>query len=440
MFQEPIKTWFAAHEEEFLADLARLVSVESVKGAATAEQPYGPGPAAALAEALSIAERWGLRGENWENRLGIVELAGAGETDDRKLDVLAHLDVVPADPARWKKTAPFVMKREGERLYGRGVTDDKGPALAVLYALRAVRDLGLAKGGVRLVLGCDEENGSSELPYYYGRTKEAEMTLTPDAGWPVINTEKGILVGTLTAAVPAGRIKAIKGGSAYNAVPAECEAVLRDGEGERSLRTEGVPAHASMPDKGENAVTEMVALLAAEEGLSEEEAALFGALARLFPHGDWRGESLGIAMADDATGPLTISLDVIRFEEGVLTAQFDARLPYGFGDAEIRRLEEVFGEAGLAFTHGEAMPHHVPADTAFIRTLLETYEAYTGKEGYCYGIGGLTYCHHVKNGVAFGVEEPGSDHHIHGDDEYAELGELMLTGEIYAEAIARLTA
>ena len=115
--------------------------------------------------------------------------AGQGKA----LDILSHLDVVPVSED-WKKTQPFEPLIEGDRIYGRGTSDDKGPAIAALYAMRCVRELGLnLKNGVRLICGSDEECGSADLEYYYSQEQEALYTFSPDADYPLINIEKGRL-------------------------------------------------------------------------------------------------------------------------------------------------------------------------------------------------------------------------------------------------------
>jgi len=467
VYNAEINQFFEDHREEFLADLAQLVAVNSVKGEAKPGKPYGEGPAQALAQALRIAEKYGLYTENWENYLGIVQLAPGAA---RKLDILAHLDVVPAYAEHWTVTDPFVLKETDGRVYGRGVTDDKGPALAAIYALRAIKELKLpCREPVRVFLGCDEESGSSDLAYYFSRTQAADMTISPDAGWPVINLEKGILTGTLRAKAAAGdrlpRVVSVEGGQASNAIPGECEVRIRGlrravlepaltraaartgarfecrenqpgGEQEDvSLCISGVPAHASMPEKGNNAVTAALALLA---DLPFPEEPLWKTLADFFPHGDFRGKALGMALDHPLTGPLSLCLDVIRYKEGELRAVFDSRLPIGFGPEQIKRLEERLENGGLAFTHRETMPHYVPEDSPFIQSLLLAYEEFKGKKGGCRTIGGLTYCHGIKNAVAFGMESESADNHIHGNDEFAEVSELLGGGKIYVSAILRL--
>src|SRR5699024_10557105 len=111
--------------------------------------------------------------------------------EESQLDILAHLDVVPAGEG-WTVTEPFEPVEKDGRLYGRGTADDKGPAVAALYALRAVKELGIPlKKRVRLILGTDEECGSSDIQHYYAVEKEAPMTFSPDGAFPVVNIEKG---------------------------------------------------------------------------------------------------------------------------------------------------------------------------------------------------------------------------------------------------------
>ena len=149
--------------------------------------PYGRGPADALKAALQLAEGMGFAVQNDQNIVGTVDLAGGPP----RLDILAHLDVVPAGDG-WQVTAPYVPKIVDGRLYGRGSSDDKGPAIAALYAMHAVKTIGAPLSGrVRLILGTDEECGSSDLKHYYEREPEAPMSFAPDAEFPVINVEKG---------------------------------------------------------------------------------------------------------------------------------------------------------------------------------------------------------------------------------------------------------
>ena len=49
--------------------------------------------------------------------------------------VYNHLDVQPAESDDWK-TRPFEFTKQGNRYFGRGTTDDKGPAMTALFGAR----------------------------------------------------------------------------------------------------------------------------------------------------------------------------------------------------------------------------------------------------------------------------------------------------------------
>lgn len=84
--------------------------------------------------------------------------------------------------------------------------------------------------------------------------------------------------------------------------------------------------------------------------------------------------------------------------------------------------------------------HYVEENSDFIRTLLASYEEFSGKKGYCESTGGGTYVHGIPGGVAFGAGDHDFDSHLHGANERAKLGQLLMCAEVYAAVIARLCA
>ncbi len=73
-----------------------------------------------------------------------------------------------------------------------------------------------------------------------------------------------------------------------------------------------------------------------------------------------------------------------------------------------------------------------------MKTLLRVYEDYTGREGKCLAIGGGTYVHNLKNGVAFGASMPDTDNRMHGADEFAIVEELVTSAKMFAQVIVDL--
>ena len=185
-----IESFVSENTEAVFRDIARLVAVDSVEGSPAPGAPFGEGPRKALDLGLQIARELGLGAVDCEGKLGY---AYVGEDCDRYLATITHLDVVPVGDG-WTKE-PFGGELVGNRLYGRGTTDDKGPAVAALHAMRAVKEAGIPlKDGVKLILGCDEETGMQDMVYYKKKFGSADYGFSPDADFPVINIEKGGLV------------------------------------------------------------------------------------------------------------------------------------------------------------------------------------------------------------------------------------------------------
>ena len=164
---EELDRYIEEHWQQQIEDVCRLVSIDSSRSAPAPGKPFGRGAAEVLAEALSIAENKGFSTRCIEDCIGCVE----EEAPDEGVDILSHLDVVPAGTG-WTVTRPFSPLLSGERLYGRGTADNKGPSVAVLYALEAVRSLNKPfKRRVRILWGTAEETGSEDLTRYYKKYK-----------------------------------------------------------------------------------------------------------------------------------------------------------------------------------------------------------------------------------------------------------------------------
>jgi len=463
MEQARIERYFADKEGELTAALARLIAIPSTRGDSQPGKPFGEGPAAALEEGLAIAREWGLAAKNYDGYVGCVDL---NDREDQ-LHVLAHLDVVPAGEG-WD-TDPFTMVERDGVLYGRGVSDDKGPAAAALLAMRAAKELGgdLPRNA-RLILGADEESGMGDVRYYYEHEPHAPCAMTPDAEFPVINVEKGHYRVKLTQqwenAPTLPRIKGIQGGERLNVVPHQAQALLEGLEpqavesacrlvadstgcgyqivpaGERICVTAiGAAAHAANPDSGVNAITGLIAALCAMPFADSPSLRAVKALNRMFPHGDNHGHALGIDMEDDVSGRLTLNLALISLNEtGVVTA-FDSRTPLCATEENCAKVaEEVFSLMDFRWAGKMGAAHSVPEDSEFVQCLLRHYEAYTGQPGKCMSMGGGTYVHHIPGGVAFGACFPDYETYMHGPNERMRLSDLMTMAKIYTHVILEL--
>jgi len=462
MYREKIDAYFEAHREELVRDICRLIAIKSVRGEPKEGRPFGEGPAKALEEALKIAEKLGFSPENMENYVGTVDL----NDKPTELSILAHLDVVP-EGTGWTRES-FCGEVEDGKIYGRGSMDDKGPAVASLYALAAAKAIepNLNKNA-RVILGTAEETGSEDISYYYKRVSPSPKTFTPDGDFPVINIEKGRYAPTFGAAWPEDkalpRVVSIKGGDAANVVPPEATAVvegvdfdmleamsemieeysgakftLEEDDGLIKIMAQGKNAHAARPEEGINALTAILFLLSHIRLAPGRSYEMICALNELFAHGDFYGKYLGIEQKDEISGALTLNLGVMDFNLTGFSARFDCRFPVSgtresVADAAKAKLKakgiEIQGNYDIT------MPHHTPEDLPFVKTLLKIYEDYTGSKGKCLAIGGGTYVHGIEGAVAFGCGMPGKDNRIHGADEYVSIEDILLSARIFTQAI-----
>ena len=466
MYREKIDAYIDSKKDEMIEDLKTLVRIDSQRGRAEEGKPFGDGPAKAIAAAEGLMKQYGLQTTNYDNYV----VTGDFGTQEKALDILAHLDVVPVTED-WTVTEPFQPKVVDGRIYGRGTADDKGPAIAALYALRAIRELGLPmKKSVRLILGSDEECGSGDLEYYYAKEQEAPYTFTPDADFPLINIEKGSFKGEFSADFPAEDAKAyvvsFTSGDKVNVVPARAtlvvagvevavveEAAARvttqtnvafttesQADGTVKVSARGVAAHASTPAEGKNALTATLRLITAlpldaTKGLT----ALLG-LEALFPYEDTCGKQAGIDRENEESGALTLCFSIMDYTPEHLHAIFDARLPIGCTKENTSYpVKEALAQYGITLDNDELRePHCVPGDSWFVQTLLGSYERYFGKKGKALSTGGGTYVHELERGVAFGCMVPEVDNHMHGDDEFMEIEMLLRSAKIFADAILKI--
>ena len=163
-------------KEPLLQTLCESIRIRSVQQPAQEGAPYGPGVQQCLEHALAAARALGFATVDLDHQMGWCEYG----TGDEMIAVLGHLDVVPEGNG-WSFDPFGGIVQEG-KVFGRGSMDDKGPTMAALYALAALRDSGLPlRRRIRLLFGTNEETGSADMKYYKAHGGELPvMGFTPD--------------------------------------------------------------------------------------------------------------------------------------------------------------------------------------------------------------------------------------------------------------------
>ena len=329
--------------EEMIQTLKGWIQVPSVKTAPEPGAPFGREVRRALDLVLSDAAAMGFETRNFDGYAGDVRMGPLGVDP---LAILVHLDVVPAGDG-WT-VPPFAAEIEDGRMYGRGMSDDKGPAAAALYAMYAMKKAGLPlKREVRLIFGCDEESGWECMKYYMAHCDMPRTGFSPDASYPVINTEKGLLHLSLRAGYASDglRVKEISVGERCNVIPGIATALVEGDEalcsrinhlaGDMHIQVEakmqdglalltstGVPGHAAYPEAARNAIGQLLLMLRAL-GVTGPLRTLADQVGM-----EYDGLGLGIRCMDETSGGLTCNLGILRYnEKDGLYATLDIRYP-----------------------------------------------------------------------------------------------------------------
>lgn len=464
-----------------LRDLSALLAIPSVKDDSTAADgmPLGIDSAKALAYMLDLAQREGLRTASLEGIVGYAEYGSEGEREDY-IAVLCHVDVVPAS-GEWT-SPPFEPTIRDGRLYARGALDDKGPAIAALYGLLIVKELGLPlRHRVRLIVGTDEETGMNCMETYNRLELPPLAGFTPDADFPIVHAEKGQVNTRMTLRHSEGwppcgesdpdriyRLWSFKSGTAANMVPDSAEAIIQGSparlealisafwsysathglegrivsdlaseNGVAILRMQGQSAHGMAPETGDNAGMRLLAFLYGQPFESDDERFIRGAVELLA--GDTSGEALGIACRDEATGALTVNVGLLRYEPHAGEAYFHLNIRFpacADGKTLVSLIEAKIAEYGFVLTPPVIKPpHQVAADHPMIMALQAIYLEHTGQEAALLSTGGGTYACKLANCVAFGPLFPGEPDTAHQPDESISVDSLLKATAMYAQAI-----
>ncbi len=467
-FLAQAQAWIDAHAEEMIEEVQRFARIRSVSRADLAEEgaPFGRECADMLDFALKRAEEYGFETENHAGYCGSVMMGDM----DSAIGVVAHLDVVP-EGDKWIYP-PYGATRVGDFLIGRGVSDNKSPAVMTLFLMRMFRELGIElKHGIRLVFGCSEETGMQDMDYFVKNVKQPVVSLIPDAGFPANYAQKGSMSGRMRIALGA-QIAEFVGGEVDNMVPPHASALLNgvtaaeveaafakenvctedltvlDENGAARIKARGVASHAAAPENGKSAIHTLAGALAAC-GLLEGDSlkAIIGVREMSKDH---HGANAGIAMEDPDTGKTTMNIGVARTENGTVRLHLDCRLSIAADrDANAESFKAYARSLGFdPYEVSTTRPVYMPKDDPRIVALQELYAEVTGDPREPYTMGGGTYARVIENAITYGPGIPGLDARpadlpeghggAHAPDEYLYIPGLMKGAAIYACAIKAL--
>lgn len=374
-----------AVSDDMIEAIRAIVRQKSVEDTPAPGAPFGTGVRAALDQTLALCRELGFETVNVDGYMGYALWCAEAADDEEPLPgyvcALGHLDVVPEGTTGWK-VDPYSADLTDGRITSRGVLDNKGPIYACLYALWALKRLGLKpRRDVRIIFGCNEETGFRDLRYYLEHEPAPVMGFTPDCKYPVVYAERGRMGVRLTG-------PSLRGG-----------------------RTEDVLGR------------------------------FFSFMNEFVLNAKPTGERFGIDRTDPEFGVTEVrnyKLDLVADAPAV---EFAISYPASLTADEIRaKLGDVAAEQGLAFeVTGNYDPVHFEKDCRLVRTLAYTYEHVTGSDGSPVTTTGGTYAKLMPNIVPFGPSFPGQKGIGHQPNEWMDVSDIITNAKIYALSLYLLS-
>ena len=481
MFDKFLDDNFNRMQEE----LIKLISFPSVseEDDDNVEEPFGINCKNVLNYTLDLAQSMGFKVKNVDNKCGYIEF-GEGE---EMVGIIGHLDVVPANFEDGWSIDPYKAEIRNGKLFGRGSIDDKGPVIASLFAMKAILDSGeKINKRVRLILGLNEEKNWKCINYYKEHEEHPTIGFSPDANFPAIYAEKGIMTVELKHKFNIQGMDIIDFNcysNAINVVPKKCSITLKYNsklfrpnhnfvsevnelyrnnievqnidEDTIKITSYGVASHASHPEEGINAISNLVQYLNEHTSKSDANEEIY--LEKLYGLGFFDIESPEFlarkdiefatefeddsVVHDEPSGILTSNVGYVSYEDGVLTLRTNLRVPVTISLDSIflryRQLVRFFEDIEVT-NSGIQEPLFVDKDNYLVKTLVDIFKEKSGIDAEPIAIGGGTYARAFKNFVSYGLTMPGDKDMCHQVDEYIKLDDLLLGSKIYAEAIYRL--
>ena len=428
---------------EYKEDLADLIAIDSVLEE-NGQEPFGESIQEALEKILEIAKNLGF--ETMIDPEGYYGYAEIGEGEEL-FGVLGHIDVVPVGDLNNWESDPFELTEKDGKLFGRGTSDDKGPMLASMYALKAILDEGYELNQrVRFIFGTDEESLWRCMEAYTSKEELPTMGFTPDSSFPLNYAEKGLIEYYLhTNEETTIRLE---GGGPLNAVPEQArvdydetvENALKElGHNYKHVENElivyGKAVHAMAADQGENAIVYAAEALHKAGKRNKMIDFIVNVLA------DPNGEGIYGVIEDDASGKLMLTVGSVEFNEQSQKVGIDMRFPVSYSKEFIDEgLKEVSKKHQVEVEDYDYLPSvYLERDSELVKKLMAAYQEVTGDMTSEPKLsGGATYARAMDNIVAFGALLPGKEETEHQPNENMVIEDMKTAIAIYIEAFMHL--
>jgi succinyl-diaminopimelate desuccinylase len=322
-----------------------------------------------------------------------------GEIDAKRLWLVTHLDVVPpGEEQLWTVSKPFEPQLKDNRIYGRGAEDNGQSLIATLFAVKAMKRLGLKpKRTVALAFVADEEQGSVwGIQHLIGKGlfREDDLIVVPDGG---------------------------SGDGSFIEVAEKSVLWFR-------LRTFGKQVHASLPNTGLNAHrVGMQVALALDRMLHEEYSR--------------KDELFDVPWSTFEPTKKEKNVDAVNIIPGEDILYFDCRiLPTYSLDEVLSKITQITGEfekeTGVKITvevlQKQAAPETNDGNSDIAILLKKAIRESRGLDARVGGIGGGTCAAFFRKAGFPAVVWSTVDEVAHQPDEYSKVGNMVNDAKVFA--------
>lgn len=464
MFKELVDNY----KRNIVENTIELIKIPSVldESSISPSKPFGEKINTALEYILDLGKTLGFKTKNIDGYCGYIECGSGKEL----IGIATHLDVVPAK-SNWN-FPPFEGIVDENKIYGRGVIDDKGPTIASLYAMKIITDNFALNKRIRLIVGLNEENDWKCINYYKEHEEIPSIGFSPDADFPCIYTEKGVL-STFFKMDYSNYLNnpiVIKNfecnNNAINVVADFCSVTLEMNNkinmvdfifllnsliskyefnidfsfntenNQMQLNSYGIASHASHPELGTNAISRLLIIL---NDLFENYNIEIEILDFFKKHINTEiyGDSLGLKRNDES-GDLTLNVGNISFENNFIIIGLNLRIPVftklDFININFDKI--LLDYPQISYYHKRFQePLFLEKDSFLIKTLCKSYNEVCDSNLSPISIGGATFARAFKNFASFGPTFPNDPDMCHQTDEFVDIDKLLLTTEIYTNAL-----
>ena len=490
-----VKSWVEAQMPaliQMLTEICQIRSVAEVKNAKV--QPFGEGCIEVLHKMLQIGQEEGFETRNFDNYVGSITYPGKTKEN---IGIWAHLDVV--DEGKDWDFSPYEPTVKNGYMVARGCNDNKSSAAIAMFVLKYMKEHNIQLNHtLELYAGTCEEQGMDDIDYFVEHFQCPTLSLVPDSGFPVCCGERGSFNGELKYSKACEDLLDVKCGDELYTVPDKAEAVLRfcgerwlrcmlatnAPEGQKAECTEGagqegtacaelvfdngirvfkvedelhieatgISTQASIPEKGDSALTKLAAFICGNQLLEKPELDIFEMVCRI-NNANHDGSGLNVFCKDEMSGPMKLVATKLNFvaeeENGGKhpVIAFISKYPFSKNDfpyeENVRRVAEDYGFELKVTRLGKATFFN--PDRPVVKRLTDCCNEVLGTDDKPFVMSGGTYARKLPNALAFGTGmrvpkapegmfRPGHGSY-HQPDESISLERVQKALEVYIHAI-----